>query len=103
MKVIYLKSLTEQDLKDDLLTVFPEWNGTDMDFSNGQCHGHYIGRIIQSADAEGNVTWKEGYHANCLVPDDFEYEWLTRYTPDPQTPDHVFLGWEPVPEDEVIE
>lgn len=93
MKIIYLKADTEQEVKYDLKSVFPDWNEVDIDFNDlsKNCHGHYIGKLIDSVDENGDILYKDGYHANILVPDGFEHEWQTLTDP-PDTPDHIFLG-----------
>ena len=93
MKVIYLKSETQEALIADLKQVFTEWDGVSMDFSEAWCHGHYIGQIVESWDGETPI-FKEGYHANVLVPDDFDSPFGSEFTPSPETPSHMFMGYE---------
>ena len=92
MRIIYLKSSTKALLIADIARVFENYNG-EIEFSNGIIHGHYIGKIAKSTNQEtGEVTeWLDGYHANILVPNDFDESiFETRVIPPPENPVHQF-------------
>lgn len=92
MKTLYLKSSTKTALIADIATLIEGYAG-EIEFSNGTVHGHWIGKIPATIDPEtGEVrSWKEGYHANLLVPDDFdESVFITLVIPSPSNPVHQF-------------
>lgn len=92
MKTLYLKSSTKTALIADIATLIEGYSG-EIEFSNGTIHGHLIGKVPATFDPEtGEVlTWKEGYHANILVPDDFDESILTTLViPPPSNPVHQF-------------
>lgn len=92
MKTIYLKSSTKTALISDIAQVIEGYVG-DIEFSNGTIHGHYIGKIPNETNPEtGEVTsWKEGFHANLLVPEDFDTSvFSTLVIPPPNKPVHGF-------------
>lgn len=90
MKTIYLKNINEAELINDLKTVFPEWDGIGIELpSTGIVHAHYIGRIAEY-DAEGNLVYKEGFHANVLAPENFEESVFKSMVVIPANPVHVF-------------
>jgi hypothetical protein len=91
MKIIYLKSTKKSTLISDISKVIEGYKG-EVEFSNGIIHGHWIGEIPKTTDEFGKVTeWVEGYHANILVPDDFNESILkTRVIPPPINPVHQF-------------
>lgn len=92
MKPLYLKSTTKTALIADIASVIEGYQG-EVEFSNGTIHGHWIGKIPATTDPEtGEVlTWKEGFHANILVPDDFDESILTTMViPPPSNPVHKF-------------
>jgi len=92
MKTLYLKSTTKTALIADIATLIEGYAG-EIEFSNGTIHGHWIGKVPATFDTEtGEVlTWKEGYHANILVPDDFDESILTTLViPPPSNPVHQF-------------
>lgn len=96
MKTIYLKAITKAALiadiaKQVIINEHP-YNG-EVEFSNGIIHGHYIGQIPTSIHPEtGQVlAWADGYHANLLVPDDFDTSVFTCLViPPPNNPVHKF-------------
>lgn len=92
MKTIYLKSSTKTALIADIAKVIEGYNA-EIEFSNGEVHGHYIGKIPNETNAEtGEVTsWKDGFHANLLVPEDFDTSvFSTLVIPPPNNPVHGF-------------
>ena len=92
MKTLYLKSTTKTALIADIASIIEGYSG-EIEFSNGTIHGHLIGKVPATFDPEtGEVlTWKEGYHANILVPDDFDESILTTLViPPPSNPVHQF-------------
>lgn len=91
MKTLYLKSSTKSALIADIASVVEGYSG-DIEFSNGTIHGHWIGKIPATTDPEtGEVlTWKTGWHANLLVPEDFDETQLRTITASPDTPVHNF-------------
>ena len=92
MKTLYLKSSTKTAIIADIATLIEGYAG-EIEFSNGTIHGHLIGKVPATFDPEtGEVlTWKEGYHANILVPDDFDESILTTLViPPPSNPVHQF-------------
>lgn len=92
MKTLYLKSTTKTALIADIASVIEGYAG-ETEFSNGTIHGHWIGKFPATFDPEtGEVlTWKEGFHANLLVPDDFDESILTTLViPPPSNPVHQF-------------
>lgn len=104
MKVVYLRANTKEALTADLQKMFPEWDGVTMDFNHENCHGHFIGQVPDTFDEEGNVlTWKPYWFANVLCMMDMADTFDHVVEPDPETPYHVFLGWEPKPEEPIEE
>ena len=99
-KTLYLKSSTKSGLIAAIAKVVTinTPNGAkpydgEIEFSNGDIHGHYIGQIPENTDLEtGEVlSWKEGYHANLLVPEGFDESILTTLViPPPSNPVHQF-------------
>ena len=92
MTTLYLKSTTKTALIADIATVIEGYAG-EIEFSNGTIHGHWIGKIPDTFDPEtGEVlTWKTGWHANILVPEDFDESVLTTLViPPPSNPVHQF-------------
>lgn len=92
MKTIYLKSSTKSGLIADIAKVIEDYSG-EIEFSNGIIHGHFIGQIAKTTNPEtGEVTeWREGYHANLLVPDNFDESIFdTLVIPPPDNPVHQF-------------
>jgi hypothetical protein len=99
MKIVYLKSITKALLIADIAKVVSVENneGTqpyngEIEFSNGIIHVHYIGKIAKSKNELGEITeWLNGFHANLLVPKDFdETIFSTRVIPPPNNPVHTF-------------
>lgn len=99
MKTIYLKSSTKSGLIAAIAKVVnintPNGAKTydgEIEFSNGSIYGHYIGQIPESINPEtGHVmSWLEGYHANILVPEDFDASVFTCLVPAPSSPVHKF-------------
>jgi hypothetical protein len=91
MKTIYLKSSTISGLIADISQVIEDYNG-EVEFSNGIIHGHYIGQIPDSINPENGqvLAWKDGYHANLLVPEDFDTSVFTCLVTAPNSPVHQF-------------
>ncbi len=92
MKTIYLKAETPDLLISDIKQVVEDYEGS-IEFSNGIIHGHWIGMIPESRNIEtGEVKkWLEGYHANLLVPKDFdETIFNSLVIPPPTNPVHKF-------------
>lgn len=92
MQTIYLKSSSKSGLIADIALVIEGYAG-EIEFSNGTIHGHWIGKIPSTFDPETGeeLTWKEGYHANLLVPDEFDKSILTTLViPPPSNPVHQF-------------
>jgi hypothetical protein len=92
MKIIYLKASIKELLIADIARVFENYNG-EIEFSNGIIHVHWIGVIPKTINTEtGEVTeWLNGYHANLLVPNDFDESiFETRVIPPPENPVHQF-------------
>jgi hypothetical protein len=80
MKTIYLKSTTKSALIADIASIIEGYSG-ETEFGNGTVFGHWIGTITNSV----------GYHANLLVPDDFnESIFETLVIPPPNNPVHQF-------------
>jgi len=99
MKTIYLKANTQEELIEDIANVvsIPKAEGNvpyngDIEFSNGIIHGHYIGKIVDTYNKETNeFTYLDGYHANLLVPDDFDDSVFKTKINNPQNPKHKFF------------
>lgn len=95
MKTIYLKAITKAALIADIASQVSinnqPYNG-EVEFSNGIIHGHYIGQIPDSINPlDGQVlAWVDGYHANLLVPEDFDASVFTCLVPAPSSPVHKF-------------
>lgn len=95
MKTIYLKAMTKAALIADIASQVSineqPYNG-EVEFSNSIIHGHYIGQIPDSINPEtGQVlSWVDGYHANLLVPEDFDASVFTCLVPAPSSPVHKF-------------
>lgn len=100
MKTIYLKSSTKSALIADIgkVITFETIDGQkqyagEIEFSNGEVHGHYIGKIPNETNPETGevISWKDGYHANLLVPHDFDTSvFSTLVIPPPNNPVHGF-------------
>lgn len=91
MKTIYLKASSQAKLIADISKAVEEYKG-EVEFSNGIIHCHYIGQIPDSINPlDGQVlSWVDGYHANLLVPDDFDESILTTVVEEPSSPVHMF-------------
>jgi hypothetical protein len=91
MKTIYLKSATKTALIADIAQVIEGYNG-EIEFSNGTVHGHWIGKIPNETNPEtGEVlSWFTGWHANLLVPQDFDTTILKTIVTPPNSPIHGF-------------
>lgn len=90
-KTIYLKSSTKATLIADIAQVIEDYAG-EIEFSNGTIHGHYIGEIPNETNPETGtiITWLDGYHANLLVPIDFDESIFSCAIPKPANPKHYF-------------
>lgn len=91
-KTIYLKSSTKTALIADIAQLFDGYVG-EIEFSNGEVHGHWIGKIPNETNPETGevISWKDGYHANLLVPEDFDTSvFSTLVIPPPNKPVHGF-------------
>ena len=91
MKTIYLKSTTKTALIADIAQVIEGYEG-EIEFSSGEVHGHYIGQIPNEINLETGdiVTWLDDYHANLLVPIDFDESIFSCSIPNPENPKHQF-------------
>lgn len=92
MKTIYLKSNIKTALIADIAAIIEGYRG-EIEFSNGIIHGHLIGQIPSAFDSQtGEVlSWLDGYHANLLIPDDFDTSVLsTIIISPPKNPVHKF-------------
>jgi hypothetical protein len=92
MKTIYLKSTTKTALIADIAQVIEGYNG-EIEFSNGTVHGHWIGQIPNETDPETGevISWINGFHANLLVPQDFDASiFASLVIPPPNSPVHGF-------------
>ena len=91
MKTIYLKSTTKTALIADIAQVIEGYNG-EIEFSNGNVHGHWIGKIPNETNPETGevISWINGYHANLLVPQDFDETILKTIVTPPNSPIHGF-------------
>ena len=91
MKTLYLKSTTKTALIADIAQVIEGYAG-EIEFSNGTIHGHWIGKIPATFDAETGavLTWKTGWHANLLVPEDFDTSIFNTLSAEPSSPVHGF-------------
>lgn len=92
MKTIYLKSTTKPGLISDIAKVIEDYSG-ETEFSNGIIHGHFIGQIPKVTNLETGevIEWVNGYHANLLIPDDYdESSFETLVIPPPANPVHQF-------------
>jgi len=91
MKTIYLKASDKAALIADITKAIEDYKG-EVEFSNGIIHGHYIGQIPDSINPlDGQVlAWVDGYHANLLVPEDFDDSKFTWVVPAPSSPVHKF-------------
>jgi hypothetical protein len=96
MKTIYLKSKVFLQLADDIRKAIPNY----IDEIESEDHGiycHYIGDVVKVP-----ATFKEdlsidtpaimvgAYHANLLVPEDFDNSIFTTQIPKPNNPVHQF-------------
>jgi hypothetical protein len=90
-KTLYLKSSTKSGLIADIAKVVDGYTG-DIEFSNGTIHGHWIGKIPNTTDPETGavLTWLSGWHANLLVPEDFDSSALSTVSAEPSSPVHAF-------------
>ena len=92
MKTTYLKSTTKTALIADIAQIIEGYSG-EIEFSNGTIHGRFIGKIPATTDPETSevLSWKEGYHANLLGPEDFDELVLTTLIiQPPSNPVHQF-------------
>lgn len=91
MKTIYLKSSTKAALIADIVQVIEGYAG-EIEFSNGTIHGHYIGQIPNEINHETGevISWLDDYHANLLVPIDFDESIFSCEMPKPENPKHQF-------------
>ena len=91
MKTIYLKASTKTALIADIAQVVEGYEG-EIEFSSGEVHGHYIGKIPNETNTETGevISWLDGYHANLLVPIDFDDTILNCVIPEPENPKHQF-------------
>jgi len=92
MKTIYLKSSTKSGLIADIAKVIEDYSG-EIEFSNGIIHCHFIGQIPKVTNLETGevIEWVNGYHANLLIPDDFDESiFETLVIPPPDNPVHQF-------------
>jgi hypothetical protein len=91
MKTIYLKSATKTALIADIAQVIEGYEG-NIEFSNGTVHGHWIGQIPNETNAETGevISWIDGYHANLLVPQEFDTTILKTIVTPPNSPVHGF-------------
>lgn len=100
MKTIYLKSSTKAGLIADIAKVISVettdgiklYKG-EIEFSNGIIHGHWIGQIPKSINQETGevIDWIDGFHANLLVPDEFDESIFNSLViPPPDNPIHEF-------------
>ena len=90
-KTIYLKSNTKTALIADIAQVIEGYAG-DIEFSNGEAHGHYIGQIPNETNHETGevISYLDGYHANLLMPIDFDETIFSCAIPKPENPKHQF-------------
>jgi hypothetical protein len=91
MKTIYLKSATKTALIADIAQVIEGYEGA-IEFSNGTVHGHWIGQIPNETNPESGevISWINGYHANLLVPQDFDTTIFKTIVTPPNSPVHGF-------------
>ena len=91
MKTLYLKSTTKTALIADIAQVIEGYNG-DIEFSNGNVHGHWIGKIPNETNPETGevISWINGFHANLLVPQEFDTTILKTIVTQPNSPIHGF-------------
>ena len=91
MKTLYLKSTTKTALIADIAQVIEGYAG-EIEFSNGIIHGHYIGQIPNETNAQTGevISWKDGFHANLLVPQDFNDSIFESIVNPPNNPVHGF-------------
>lgn len=92
MKTLYLKSNTKTSLIADIASVIEGYAG-EVEFGNETIQGHWIGKIPSSVNHETGeiLTWKAGFHANLLVPNDFDESiFTTLVIPPPSNPVHQF-------------
>jgi hypothetical protein len=92
MKTLYLKAATKELLISDISKIIDGYSG-EMEFSYENNHCHYIGQLAKSVNPEtGEITeWIDGYHANLLVPDNFNESTLSTIVTPPTSPAHSFL------------
>lgn len=92
MRTIYLKSSTKSALISDMSKVIENYSG-EIEFSDGIIHGHFIGKIpkVKNSETGEILEWVNGFHANLLVPDDFDESiFETLVIPPPNNPVHQF-------------
>ncbi|MCA0428326.1 MAG: hypothetical protein LCH37_12915 [Bacteroidetes bacterium] len=92
MITIYLKSIEEAALFEKINSIIEGFSG-GPEFSDGVIHGHWIGKIALTFNLEtGEVlTWDDAFHANLLVPDNFDLSALDCFIiPPPKNPVHKF-------------
>lgn len=94
-KTIYLKASTRTALIADIAQLFEGYDG-DIEFSKvedlKQYSGHWIGQIPNETNPETGevISWLDGFHANLLVPIDFDESILNCVIPGPQNPKYEF-------------
>ena len=92
MKTLYLKASSKELLISDISKIIDGYTGEiEASYENNHCH--YIGQIAKSVDPEtGDITqWADGYHANLLVPDNFNESILSTIMSSPTNPVHGFF------------
>lgn len=92
MRTVYLKSSTKSVLISDIAKVIENYSG-EIEFNNDYIHGHFIGKIPKLKNSETGevIEWISGFHANLLVPDDFDESiFETLIIPPPNNPVHKF-------------
>lgn len=94
-KTIYLKASTRTALTADIAQLFEGYEG-EIEFTKvedlKQYSGHYIGQIPNEINTETGevISWLDGFHANLLVPIDFDDTILNSIIHLPQNPKHQF-------------
>jgi hypothetical protein len=91
-KTVYLRAKTKILLISDIKKVFDNYNG-EIEFSNETYHLHYIGQIAKNTNKDTGevIDYHEGYHANLLVPIDFDESiFVSLVIAPPENPVHQF-------------
>jgi hypothetical protein len=91
-KTIYLRSFIKAEIVNDIAQIIEGYSG-EVEFANGIIFGHYIGQIAKKINPETGevIEWLEGFHANLLVPVEFdESVFKTIVIPPPNNPVHKF-------------